>query len=114
MHQAAGGRAVLLDGVQPVKGRIQHLIDDVIAACHQRDGEKREQKRGYQVDAEEVRLHAERDDDARQHKQVLDGMVQTCDLHVCLETFRKRDGGYGYVRHGVSTSFAGCGTWGSP
>src|SRR6185312_14322413 len=89
--ETASRRPIALDRMQPVVRRVQHLIDDVVAARNQRDGNKRQDQLWQQVPGPQAGVDAERNDNPRQNKQMLDRMIEPGDGKMGAEPLREGD-----------------------
>ena len=65
--------------MEAVEGSVQDLVDDVVAAGNQRDGDEGQDELRQQMPGAQAGVDAERNDDAGQNKEILDGVVEPDD-----------------------------------
>ncbi len=91
VDEAARRGSVALDGMQAVVGRVQNLVDDVVAARNQRDGDEGQEELRQQMPGTQAGIDAERDDNAGQDKKILDGVVEPDDGEMRAEALGEGD-----------------------
>ncbi len=89
--EAARGGAVALDGMEAVEGRVQDLVDDVVAAGDEGDGDEGEDELRKEMPGAQGGVGAERDDDAGEDEEVLDGVVEADDGEMRAKPLGERD-----------------------
>ena len=111
--QAAGGGAIFFDGMEAIERRVEDLVDDVVTAGDEGDGDEGQDEGLDEVAIEEPGVDAKGNDDARKNEEVLDGVVEACDREVGTQPLAEGDSGGLALRHRPGLPCCGGGDAGS-